>query len=174
MQFPAFTIYDFFLLLISAIQFFYVADNYKAFTCSEPINAWEAGVWLVILIVRVLFVIRFTEEYSQKCRLIMKFVLYCGGLPIILTWSILGTVWILNTGIGCIPKALVPWTYYFWLGIIWAGTLIVTVYCIIDIVRQIELNNYARRVSTQRLLQEPAPKKNTQPQIEEEKDNLGA
>jgi hypothetical protein len=102
----------------------------------------------------------------------MKFVLYCGGLPLILTWSILGTIWILNSGIGCIPKALVPWTYYFWLGIIWVGSLLVIIYCIIDIVRQIELNNYARRISTQKLLQEPPQKKISQPLIEEEKKNL--
>lgn len=143
MKWPAFNFYDFFMTLIFGVQMFYVFTNWNKFDCQKPINIWFAGDWVILFMARMIFVIGYSD-YSRKVRRNSKIVLYALWMPVMMVWSILGTLWINEQGTSCIPNNMVPWSFYLWLVISWLCTLILAGYGLYDLKTLIQLNAYLK------------------------------
>jgi hypothetical protein len=143
MKWPAFNFYDFFMTLIFGVQLFYVFTNWTNFNCQEPINLWFALDWIILYFARMIFVVGYSE-YSKKVRSTSKWILYALWMPIMMGWSIMGTIWINEEGTVCIPQNMVPWSFYLWLAISWLSTLVLALYGLVDLKTLIQLNAYLK------------------------------
>jgi len=144
MRWPQFNVYDFFIVFAFCILNFYLYTNWDKFSCSKPINLWLAVDYVLLLVIRIIYVIK-NSGYAERVVLVCRILMYVFVFPLILTWSILGVIWY-QDGLECIPDDLVPWSYILWLVITVIGGIMMIIDMVYDFIQYRKLKRFIRQV----------------------------
>ena len=143
-RWPKFNVYDFFIIATFCILYFYLFSNWDVIKCEHPINLWLAIDYVLLLVVRIVFVIKHSG-YSYTVVKICRVIFYLLVFPFMLAWSILGLVWG-QEALRCIPDDLVPWSYFLWLVITLIGGIVLIADLVYDIVQYRKLRKFIKHV----------------------------
>jgi len=144
MRWPQFNVYDFFIVFAFCILNFYLYTNWEKFDSTKPINYWLAVDYVLLLVIRIVYVIK-NSGYSEKVIKICRIFTYGFIFPLIVTWSILGLFWY-QDGLDTIPEDLVPWSYILWLAITVIGGVMMIIDMIYDFVQYRKLRRFIKQV----------------------------
>ena len=145
MRWPKFNVYDFFFLLTYAILNFYlVHNNQRCVNCQHPVYLWLALHYTLLFLIRILFVIKHSG-YKEIVIQIVDVLLYAFVLPGLVTWCVLGTIWI-QVDYDEIPKNMVPWSFVLWLGIGYLAGIAMIVSLVYDLFQYRRLNSYIQKM----------------------------
>ena len=121
-----------------ALLICYLIMNWDQYSrCSTPINSWLLGTYVMIPFLRLMdSIIRTTESFTLFKTSIFISVLL--GLPGIITWTVLGSLWftILNQETpNCIPNSQLPFLIVWWIGLCSFIGIVFIISIIIEIVK---------------------------------------
>lgn len=152
MKWPKFNAYDFYIIIAVLILDIYLLTNWTTFACPTPINWWLLVDYNLMLSIRMLFVIKYSN-YTDQTKKIVNILLYIIVLPLVLAWVALGWIW-QEGNLNCIPDNMVPWSYLLWLGFTFIGALFLIGTLIYDINKYRKLQKYMSKMEEESLLTE--------------------
>lgn len=144
MKWPKFNAYDFFIIIAVLILDIYLITNWSTFACPAPINWWLLVDYNLMLSIRFLFVLKYSN-YSEQTSKVLNIILYLVLLPLTLAWVALGFIWQAGN-INCIPVNMVPWSYLLWLGFTFIGALFLIGMLINDVNKYRKLRQYMNKM----------------------------